>query len=172
MEFIVGIIGGSNINKDIYEFTHLLGETLAKNGYSILTGGMGGVMEAAGKGFCSVKNKKGKHLCIIPSDDKKTANKYCEYVIASGFGIGRNILIIRSADVLIAIDGGAGTLSEIAYAWQYNKTVLCVNKFNGWAKSLAGKKIDNNKYSQLVEVANIDEILHYLKVEKKKALNL
>jgi hypothetical protein len=69
---------------------------------------------------------------------------------------------VRTADIIIAAGGGAGTLSEIAFAWQLEKTVLCLTNFEGWAKELAGKNLDDRHIGLLIPVISIDEILKHL----------
>jgi hypothetical protein len=69
---------------------------------------------------------------------------------------------VRAADIIIAAGGGAGTLSEIAFAWQLEKKVLCVTLFEGWAKELAGRNIDDRQNGLLVPVKSIDEIIKHL----------
>jgi uncharacterized protein (TIGR00725 family) len=76
--------------------------------------------------------------------------------------IARNIIIIQTADIIIAAGGGAGTLSEIAFAWQLEKKVLCVTLFEGWAKELAGRNLDDRQSGLLVPVNSIEEILKNL----------
>ena len=63
----------------------------------------------------------------------------------TGLGIARNILVVRTADVVIAIGGGAGTLSEIAIAWQLGRTVIAIEDSGGWASQLAGKHLDDRR---------------------------
>jgi predicted Rossmann-fold nucleotide-binding protein len=65
---------------------------------------------------------------------------------------------VRTADIIIAAGGGAGTLSEIAFAWQLDKKVLCVTLFDGWAKELAGRNLDERKTDLLIPVSSIEEI--------------
>lgn len=77
-------------------------------------------------------------------------------------GVVRNVIIVRTADIIIAAGGGAGTLSEIAFAWQLGKKVLCLTSFEGWAKELAGRNLDIRQHDLLISVNSIDEVLKYL----------
>ncbi len=166
MRPIIGIIGGGKelCNKDIYEYGLELGHSLLAQGYRIVTGGKGGIMEAVSRGGMDSESYfEGSIIAIVPEDNKKSANDFCDIVIPTGLGINRNIVVVNTADILIAIGGGAGTLSEIAFAWQKNKTVLCVDEFEGWAKQLANQNIDNRKSNLLIRVNEIDDIIDILK---------
>ncbi len=165
-KYIIGVIGPNqnHCTKEIYDFGLLLGRRLIDDGYFIACGGMFGIMEAVCKG---ARNSPlytfGCTLGIIPSIDKKTANPYCDIVIPTGMGLARNILVVNTSDAIVAISGGAGTLSEISFAWQTGKPILCYTQFSGWAKELAGKAIDETQNRILTPVNSIDEILHILR---------
>ena len=164
MKKIIGIIGSSAplCTGEMYEFTRELGLQLAKRGYSIVCGGLGGVMEAAARGLKEAGNPLAQSLCIIPQDRPQAANRYCDFVIPSGMGRARNMLIINTAHILIAIGGGAGTLSEIALAWQQEKTIIAITAFDGWARRLAGQKIDNKNNGLVLPAATIEEALAHV----------
>lgn len=161
----IGIIGpnDSMCSKELYEFGVKLGEQLARHDRTFICGGNGGFMEAVCKG---VKNKpgafSGQTVGILKDDNEDGANPYIDIIIPTGIGIARNIIILRTADIVIAAGGGAGTLSEIAFAWQLNKRVLCVTLFDGWAKELAGRNLDNRQTDLLIPVRSIEEILYFL----------
>jgi uncharacterized protein (TIGR00725 family) len=104
----------------------------------------------------------GQTVGILPGEISSSANQYIDTAIPTGEGIGRNIIIVRTADIIIAAGGGAGTLSEIALAWQLEKKVLCVTLFDGWAKELAGKNLDHRQSGLLIPVDSIEEILEHL----------
>jgi len=151
-------------SKELYEFGVQLGKQIATKDRTIVCGGLGGFMEAVCKGVKQTHNTfNGQTIGILPEDNTDNANPYIDLAIPTGTGIARNILIVRTADIIIAAGGGAGTLSEIAFAWQLDKKVLCVTLFEGWAKELAGKDLDNRKSGLLIPVNSIDEILKQLK---------
>lgn len=120
---IIGVIGGSQCTDEDYQIAYEVGKLLAKANVVLVSGGKGGIMEAACKG---ASEHGGCTIGILPSDSINEANPYVNFPIASGMGIGRNIIIVRTAQVLIAIDGKYGTLSEIAFARQLNKKVIVV----------------------------------------------
>lgn len=166
MRPIIGIIGAGDelCTKDMYNFGLELGHSLLAEGYRIVTGGKGGIMEAVSRGGMNSESYfEGSIIGILPEENKKSANDFCDIVIPSGFGINRNSIIINTANILIAVGGGAGTLSEIAFAWQKNKKVLCVKEFGGWSEQLAGKDLDNRKTNMLIPVNEIDDIIEILR---------
>ena len=165
MRPIIGIIGsGANsCTKPMREFGVELGSRLLEGAYRIVSGGGGGIMEAVCRGGMNSENYfEGSIICVLSGEYKSSSNDFCDIVIPTGFGINRNTIIINTADVLIAIGGGSGTMSEISFAWQKGKTVLCLTEFGGWAKELAGKDLDDRYKNLLIPVASIDDIMEYL----------
>ncbi len=119
---IVGIIGGNKItDKKIYNIAYRIGELIAKEGWYLICGGLGGVMEAASKGAFE---NNGTTIGILPTINKEDANKYIKIPIATNMGYSRNYIIVQTADILIAIDGRTGTLNEITAALNMNKKVI------------------------------------------------
>ncbi len=110
--FIIGVIGPGRCSGKVKKNAEIIGQAIAAAGATLVCGGLGGVMEASAKG---AKAKGGITIGIIPSDQKADANKYIDIVIPSGIGEARNLLIIRTADVVIALPGMFGTLSEMAF---------------------------------------------------------
>jgi uncharacterized protein (TIGR00725 family) len=161
----IGIIGPNNkmCSKELYDFGVQLGRQIASKDRTFVCGGLGGFMEAVCKGVKqSPDTFSGQTVGILPDDTSDNANPFIDTTVATGQGIARNIIIVRTADIIIAAGGGAGTLSEIAFAWQLEKKVLCVTLFEGWAKELAGRNIDDRQNGLLVPVKSIDEIIKHL----------
>ncbi len=121
---IIGVIGGGQCSSEVYNKAQEVGRLIAKAGIALICGGMSGVMEAACKG---AQQAGGLTIGILPTDSAADANPWVTIPIATGMGIGRNIIIVRSARALIAIDGSYGTLSEISFALQLNKPVFCLD---------------------------------------------
>ena len=160
----IGIIGpgASLCSNEIYHFGIEIGKLISKYNFNIVCGGLGGIMESVCKGAKENKTSATKTIGILPSENKNDANKYIDIIIPSGMGIARNLLIVNSSDILIAIGGGSGTLSELAFAWQKNKIVLCVAQFDGWAAKLAGKNIDKRYNNLMIKVNTLKEIESFL----------
>ncbi|MEN8153678.1 MAG: TIGR00725 family protein [Acidobacteriota bacterium] len=117
----VGIIGGNSPDPESKKDGEIMGKLIAENGYILVNGGRSGIMEASAKG---AKQAGGFVLSILPGESKDEGNNYTDIAVATGLGYIRNPLVIFNSDILVAIDGSHGTLSEIAYAGIYKKRVL------------------------------------------------
>ncbi len=125
-----------------YDAAYRVGTALAKKGAVLLSGGLGGVMEAASKG---ASEAGGLAIGIIPPDDASRANRYCDVVIPSGLGFARNFLVVNSGDAIIIVGGGAGTLTEAAAAYGKGKPVIAVRGTGGVADQWAGRYFDERR---------------------------
>lgn len=139
---VVSVIGASEINEDIREKTIEIGRLIAKNNYAIACGGLSGVMEAVCKG---AKEEGGFTIGIIPSIEKSNANRYIDLVIPCPFSQARNIVVVLTGDVVLAISGKAGTLSEISFAWIYLKPIVALTDVDGWSSKIANQKLDDRR---------------------------
>lgn len=108
-----------------------VGRHLAEQGGTLVCGGLGGGMEAACRG---AKSAGGVTIGIIPGTDEREANPWVDHVICTGLGQARNAIVAASGQVLIAVGGGWGTLSEIAHALRLGRSVVLLG---GWADLLA-----------------------------------
>ncbi|MCD6417343.1 TIGR00725 family protein [bacterium] len=122
----ISVIGGSVAVPKIERVAERVGELLARAGAVVVCGGLGGVMKSVSKG---AKENGGTVVGILPGDKRSDANEYVDYAIPTGLGIARNLLVVRSGDAVIAIDGKWGTLSEIALAKSIGKTVIALQSF-------------------------------------------
>jgi uncharacterized protein (TIGR00725 family) len=117
----IGIIGSGIVNKEIYELAYKVGKLLAEKGAIIYTGGLGGVMEAASKGAFEAG---GITVGILPGHKAEDANPYVKILVLTDMGHARNVILIRSVEMVVTIAGGYGTLSEIALALKMWKPVI------------------------------------------------
>jgi len=124
---VISVIGGHSCNKEVEQIAQNLGKKLAKVVDILISGGLSGTMKAVCSGF---KVGGGITIGIIPSYDKKDANEFVDIVIPTGLGLARNVLVVKSADVVIALPGEAGTLSEIAYCLQFGIPVISVDSWD------------------------------------------
>ncbi|MCR8453723.1 MAG: TIGR00725 family protein [Crenarchaeota archaeon] len=162
----VAIIGDSEAtNADELLFAEKLGEELARMGVVVVTGGRGGIMEAVCRG---AKKAGGITVGILPGFDKNEANKFVDIVIPTGIGWARNQIVALMADLIIAIGGRSGTLSELAYAWMYNKPIVAVKGFGGWSEKLAGSKIDDRRNDIIHSAARVEDVIEIVEKFKKQ----
>ena len=120
---VIAVIGAGKCSRKLCDMAADVGRYVAENGGVLLCGGLGGIMEGAARG---AKEAGGTTIGIIPSENKADANKFIDYVIPSGFGQARNVLIVRSADAIVALPGKFGTLSEMAFALVSGKPIVSV----------------------------------------------
>jgi len=104
-----------------------LGKNLSKVADILISGGLSGTMKAVCQGF---KIGNGLTIGIIPGYNKDDANEYVDIVIPTGLGLARNVLVVKSADIVVALPGGAGTLSEIAYCLQFGIPVISLKSWD------------------------------------------
>ena len=116
----MAVVGAGEATPEQRELAEAVGRGLAERGAVVVTGGLGGVMEAACRG---AREAGGSTLGILPGHDRREANPYVEVAVPTGLGEARNALVVRAADSLVAVGGGFGTLSEIALALKAGKTV-------------------------------------------------
>jgi len=117
----LAVVGAGSASSEIYELAEAVGKEAALRGWIVLTGGLGGVMEAAAKG---AREGGGLTLGILPGGDRNQANPYIHVAVATNMHHARNALIAHTADALIAVDGEYGTLSEVAFGLKLGKPVV------------------------------------------------
>ena len=117
----VAVVGPGDAGEADAWLAEEVGALLAEAGAVVVTGGLGGVMEAASRG---AKSRRGQTLGLLPGNDRTAANGWVDIAVPTGMGEMRNALVVRSADAVIAIGGGAGTLSEIAFGLKTGTVVI------------------------------------------------
>ncbi|HHF7375592.1 TIGR00725 family protein [Legionella bozemanae] len=120
----IGVIGANMPEEDQYQKAFEIGRELSNLGLMVICGGRKGVMEAVCKG---VRENNGISIGLLPEYTIESANQYVSIPLATGIGFARNALIASSSFCLIAIGGGNGTLSEVAYGLQFGKKVFSIS---------------------------------------------
>ena len=123
----IGIIGAGTCSQEAYQTAEKLGRLIAERGDTLICGGLGGVMEAAAKG---AKSKGGITVGILPGFSAEDANPFIDIPVVTGLSHARNVIVVRSSDILIAVAGEYGTLSEIAIALKLGKPVIGIGSWN------------------------------------------
>jgi hypothetical protein len=130
----IAVIGGSQCSKEEAKLAEEVGRQLARRGAVLVCGGLGGIMGAACKG---ASLEGGTTIGILPGDDSQAANPYVQIPVVTGLGEARNVIVVKSAQAVIAIGGSYGTLSEISHALKNGIPVIGLNT---WSLSRNGRK--------------------------------
>jgi uncharacterized protein (TIGR00725 family) len=118
--------GGCAQDSEVALLAEEVGRRLAEAGVAIVCGGLGGVMEAASRGAAEAG---GMVIGIVPGHSIEEANPHCTEIVASGVGPARNLAVVGSGEVAIAIGGEWGTLSEIGFARAIGRTVVALRSW-------------------------------------------
>ncbi len=132
----IAVVGPSSGTPAELAIGEAVGRGVAEAGGVLVCGGMGGVMEAAASG-CAAAG--GRSVGILPGDSRLDANPYVTVAVATGIGEARNAIVVRTADVVIAVRGEFGTLSEIALALKMGKPVVGLGT---WELARDGEAVD------------------------------
>jgi uncharacterized protein (TIGR00725 family) len=122
----VAVVGSGIAEGDLYEKARTVGRLVAERGGTVVCGGLSGVMEAAARGATEAG---GTAMGILPDEDRRRQNSYLTYSVATGTGQARNLAVVCSGDVVIAVGGEYGTLSEIGLARKVGRRVVVLE---GW----------------------------------------
>jgi uncharacterized protein (TIGR00725 family) len=131
-----------------YKMAYEVGEEVALQGAVLITGGLGGVMEAASKG---AESRGGIVVGIIPQDEKRYANPYCDVVISTGLGESRNFVTAYSGDAVIVVGGGIGTAIEASVAYRRGKPIVAIKGSGGTADKIGGQYLDDRRIVKVME---------------------
>ena len=156
------LVIGNNDNgctPELEKLAYDMGSNIAKSNSVLITGGLGGVMRAASHG---AHDAGGLIVGIIPQNDFSLANEFCDIVIPSGMGLMRDFLNALSADGVIVIGGGSGTLSEISAAYMYKKPIVALKNSGGTASKYSDKYLDHRKNVKIVGVDTPQQAIKYI----------
>jgi len=140
--------GGDHCTNVAYDTAYQIGIELAKSGVILITGGLGGVMEAASHGS---REGGGFVIGIIPQEEKRKANAYCDAVIATGIGFARDFVTAYSADAVIVVGGGVGSLIEISAAYHNGIPIVAVKGTGGIADQFAKQYLDDRQIVRILQ---------------------
>ena len=123
----ISVIGGHECDSEVESLAHNIGIIIGKMGAIFVCGGLGGVMYAAAKG---AKDAGGLTIGLLPGTSKKDANPYIDIALPTTIGYARNAMVACSADIIVALPGSHGTLSEICYGLVYKRPVIDLGNWN------------------------------------------
>ncbi|HET9016378.1 MAG TPA: TIGR00725 family protein [Thermomicrobiaceae bacterium] len=149
---MIAVCGPHDASADELALAEALGRAIAGAGHALICGGRGGVMEAACRG---AKHAGGTTIGILPGRDRAEANPWVDHAICTGLGEARNAVVVASGDVVIAVGGGFGTLSEIGLALKVGRTVVSLDSWRLDAARVARF----GGTDRLLEAAHPDEAL-------------
>ena len=156
--FIIGVMGGGTASSDAVAAAYELGRLIARQGWILLNGGRrAGIMDASAEGAA---DQGGITVGILPDETDAQVSEYIQIPILTGMGSARNVINVLSSHVVVACPGGTGTISEIALALKYGKTVILLNFdtgdiFDSYRRSGRMLKVE----SPAAAVAKIKQIL-------------
>jgi uncharacterized protein (TIGR00725 family) len=149
----VAVVGSGTAAGDLYKKAREVGRLVAEKGGTVVCGGLSGVMEAAARGATEAG---GTAIGILPDEDRRKQNRYLACSVATGAGQARNLAVVCSGDVVIAVGGEYGTLSEIGLArkvgrpvvvlegWDLGEHVIARSSPRGPSKRRSGLSVDRN----------------------------
>jgi uncharacterized protein (TIGR00725 family) len=132
----VAVVGPNDATRTELDQAEAIGEGLARAGAVLVCGGLGGVMHAAARG---AEKAGGVSIGILPGDDRDPGSPHLTVAISTGMGETRNAIIVRTSDVIVAVSGEFGTLSEVAFALKLSKPVVGLGT---WELSKRGRPVD------------------------------
>ncbi|MDH3277859.1 MAG: TIGR00725 family protein [Nitrosopumilus sp.] len=160
------LIIGHNTNGCTEQHSKIAYETgseVAKAGHVLVTGGLGGVMQAAAHG---AQTSGGLTVGIIPQANASEANEYCDIVIPTGMGLTRDFINALSADGVIIIGGGSGTLAEICAAYMHKKPMVAIRNIGGVPAQFIDNYLDHRENIKIIGVDTpkhaVDKILELI----------
>ena len=131
----VAIVGAGDADAEAEQQAETVGRLVAEGGAVVVCGGLGGVMAAACRG---AKSAGGTTVGLLPGLDRAAADPNVDLAIPTGLGEARNVLVVRAADVVVAVGGEYGTLSEIAFALKVGTPVVGLGT---WELGRAGERV-------------------------------
>lgn len=149
---IITVVGGARVAPQVEQQAYDLGRQIALAGWILLTGGRdAGVMAAATRG---AHDAGGLTVGVLPTNDRTGVSPHIDIPIVTGMGDARNVINVLTADVVVAMTGGAGTLSEIALAAKNNRPTILLNvspetEANAWA--LNGNTISTKSTEETIK---------------------
>lgn len=144
------LVIGNNTNGCTAEHERIayeIGAEIAKSESVLITGGLGGVMQAASHG---AHDENGLTVGIIPQDDAHHANEYCDIVIPTGMGFTRDFLNALSSDGVIIVGGGSGTLSEVCASYMSKKPMVAMRNFSSSITPYIDGFLDHREHVKII----------------------
>ena len=159
---VVAVIGSAGtISDELRRLAESLARALAMAGFDLVTGGMDGVMRAVARGYRQAATATNL-IHVEPGWGRAwERNPHPASIVRTGLGAMRNHVVVRSADLVVALGGGAGTLSELALAWQEGKPTAALRTSGDWATRLADTALDHRRDDSVIGCDTVDEVVSW-----------
>lgn len=167
----IGVIGynsGSSIiiSENTLKIAYKVGSKIAQRNAVLISGGLGGVMQASCKG---ANDSDGFAIGIVPQDNPTEANEYCNAVICTGIGLSRDFIVAHSSDGIISVGGGVGTLIELCVGYMMRKPMVSISGSGGISDVYGGRYLDERKRIEIKSIQDpalaVDYIINQLSLE-------
>jgi uncharacterized protein (TIGR00725 family) len=167
MKKIIFVAGSHKASETSMKLAEETGKEIAKKNCILICGGLTGIMESVCKGNSELN---GTSVCVIPSNNKDDANKFCSIVIPSGIGFGRNFILVNSADAVILIEGQAGTFIEALASYLQEKPIIALSGSGGTADKVKDSFLDDQKKVQILSASTPKEAVELAlqKIQEKE----
>lgn len=153
---MVAVVGSGRADEALWDHAREVGGAIARSGFGLVCGGLGGVMEAACRGAHDhLGSGSGRIIGILPGTDPHDANSWVDVAIPTGSGNARNVVIVLSAAVVVAVGGESGTLSEIAHAWKLGRPIGAYVPAGGWGARLANERLDTTRSDRIEAIRDV-----------------
>lgn len=126
-QVLVGVVGAGRVDPELYELAQVLGRELARAGYAVVNGGLGGVMEASARGAAETG---GLTIGILPGPRAEDANPWIQVPVVTDMAHARNVVIANTARAVVAVGGNHGTRSEVSIALKLGRPVVSLRSFD------------------------------------------
>ena len=160
---VIAIIGSAGLlSRQEQKEVESLAKKLTESNFDIVTGGRSGVMRSVARGFHLAKDKANL-IHIDPGWVESTkANPFNASIVRTDLGSMRNNLVVGAADIVVAVGGGAGTLSEISLAWQEKKPIFTLTSIEGWGKTVTNTLLDKRRSDAIVGFDKVDDLVYHI----------
>ena len=165
----IAIIGSRELSENSLELVNAVAHELVSSGFRTVSGGLGSLQRAVHEGAKSNPlHTECDTIVLLPGFDPEPAVGYADVIIPTGLDAYRNAMV-ANAEVVIAVGGGAGTLSEMAFAWQFNRPIIAIGS-EGWASRLAAETLDHRHSNQIIDCTSstVEEIVAEVNVAINK----
>lgn len=165
----LSVLGSYCANAAEARLAQELGRALADMDFNVISGGQQGVMLSLCRALHEHRQdgyRSAYIVGILPNGGFEEANPYLDLAVPVGAPHLQNSIVPLSADLVVAIGGAAGTLAELALAWQFKKPIALLGT-EGWSGRLGGERLDTRRADQLPHFHNVEELLGWITDTRK-----